>query len=206
MISVLVPKSSWFEPYAQEIADKMGGTVYHGHEDIPESDIVFILSYTRLVPKEFLDRNKHNIVVHGSDLPKGRGWAPVFWQVIEGKNEIVMTCFEANAKCDDGPYYFKDKLVLDGTELNAGIRKKMGEKIVEMCLKYSPDMEPRPQEGEPSFYEKRTPGDSELDPQKSIAEQFNLLRTVHNDDYPAYFMMHGKKYILRIYDEDNDRG
>jgi hypothetical protein len=54
------------------------------------------------------------------------------------------------------------------------------------------------QTGEPSFYKKRTPGDSRLDPQKSLAEQFNLLRVVDNDRYPAFFEWNGRRYNLKI--------
>ena len=35
--------------------------------------------------------------------------------------------------------------------------------------------------------EKRTPADSEIDPGKSILEQFNLLRIVDSERYPAFF-------------------
>jgi len=51
--------------------------------------IVFILGYHKIIKKEYLKNNKYNIVVHESDLPKGKGWVPLFWQILEGKNEIV---------------------------------------------------------------------------------------------------------------------
>ena len=33
-----------------------------------------------------------------------------------------------------------------------------------------------------------------------IQDQFNLLRVASNDDFPAYFILQGKKYIIKIFD------
>ena len=77
----------------------------------------------------------------------------------------------------------------------------MGNRIVDMCLKFFLNYECFPrikQTGKESFYRRRKPEDSKLDVDKSIKEQFNLLRTVDNDRYPAYFEMFGRKYIIKI--------
>ena len=52
--------------------------------------------------------------------------------------------------------------------------------------------------GEETFYQKRTPQDSELDITKSLLQQFNLLRTIDNERYPAFFYKDGFKYLLKI--------
>jgi len=57
-----------------------------------------------------------------------------------------------------------------------------------------------PTAGSETFYERRRPKDSELDVSKSIADQFNLLRVVDNERYPAFFYHNGKKFILKIYE------
>jgi UDP-4-amino-4,6-dideoxy-N-acetyl-beta-L-altrosamine N-acetyltransferase len=55
-----------------------------------------------------------------------------------------------------------------------------------------------PQSGNESFYPKRTPKDSELDINKTIQDQFNLLRIVDNDNYPAFFELEGQRYRLTV--------
>ena len=40
--------------------------------------------------------------------------------------------------------------------------------------------------------------DSRLDPDDTIAQQFNLLRVVDNERYPAFFELLGRRYILKI--------
>ena len=39
---------------------------------------------------------------------------------------------------------------------------------------------------------------NKLDIDKTIRDQFQLLRIVDNEKYPAYFELNGCKYILRI--------
>ena len=58
------------------------------------------------------------------------------------------------------------------------------------------------QEGESTFYSKRGPKDSELDIDKTIDEQFNLLRVVDNERYPAFFRKNGQKYFIKIYKDE----
>ena len=73
--------------------------------------------------------------------------------------------------------------------------------MIDMIKKYINDydnMVGKPQVGDDTFYPKRTPKESELDIDKSIISQFNLLRVVDNERYPAYFHINNKKYIRII--------
>ena len=56
-----------------------------------------------------------------------------------------------------------------------------------------------PQKGKETFYPRRKQKDNELNINKSILEQFNLLRVVDNKRYPAHFYVDNQKYILKIY-------
>ena len=90
---------------------------------------------------------------------------------------------------------------LEGHELIEEMRDALGRKTVELCRRYMDEDTPLrgvPQEGEPTQYSRRRPKDSRLDPDRSIAEQFDLLRVVDNERYPAFFEWRGQKYELRI--------
>ena len=171
-------------------------------------DIVFILSYHNLIKNEYLKKNKHNIVIHASALPKGKGWAPMFWQILEDKECIPFTMFEVNEGVDSGDIYIQEDLKLTGYELNNELREKQANHILDMCLKfinnYTRYKTATKQSGIETFYKKRGAKDSELDISKSIDEQFNLLRIVDNENYPAFFYKDGKKYILKIEEESNE--
>ena len=112
--------------------------------------------------------------------------------------------FEANENADDGDFYIKNYILLEGHELNDEIRNKQAEKTFELCLGFLNDYDnlvPIKQSGTITHYSKRTPKDSELDINKSIKEQFDLFRIVNNDEYPAFFEYNGCKYIVKIYKE-----
>ena len=79
-----------------------------------------------------------------------------------------------------------------------------------MCFEFLNGYEkfktPKPQKGKESFYPKRTAKDSRLDIDKTIKEQFNLLRIADNEEYPAFFEIDNHRYILKIEKaKDEDR-
>ncbi|HEG43587.1 MAG TPA: methionyl-tRNA formyltransferase [Phycisphaerales bacterium] len=210
-IAVLTSEASWFVPYGKDLAGRLSkkgfaAQFFLEHSQIDESyQVVFILSYFKLIEEQFLNKHKYNLVVHESDLPRGKGWSPLFWQVIEGKNRIPIVLFEAATGVDSGDIYIKDYIELDGNELHDKIREKQAMKTIQMCEKFLGGREsivPKSQKGEETYYPKRTPSDSELDMNKSLLEQFNLLRTVSNEDFPAFFYYKGNKYILKIFKEE----
>ena len=137
-----------------------------------------------------------------SSSPQGKGWAPLTWQVLEGKNDIVFTLFEADASTDNGPFYLKKTLHLSGYELAPELRALQAQLCVSMCKEYlahQDELPAQPQSGDESFYRKRTAADSRISLEQPLGMQFNLLRTVDNNDYPAFFIKDGRKYILKIY-------
>ena len=211
LISFLVdnPKS-WIIPYVH----KLEKIVSQNHQviccydckDIPIGDMCFFLSCEKIVPPNILEQNTHNIVIHPSQLPHGKGFCPLAWQILEGKNEIPITLFEAEKKVDSGVVYYRDVIKLIGHELNCEIKELQGKKTMELVLRFIdnyPNVKGSPQKGKESFYKRREKKDSELDANKSIAEQFNLLRIVDNERYPAYFYYMSHKYILKIIRKEN---
>ncbi|WP_289684874.1 formyltransferase family protein [Helicobacter rodentium] len=207
-VAILTSPNQWFIPYAKELEGKISNSrLYFSHCEIQEPyDIVFILSYHQLIAQEFLDLHEYNLVIHASALPKGKGWSPLFWQVLEGKDSIVFTLFNADAKADNGAIYLQETLHLNGLELYEELRDKQAKMCQKLCLEFLekfPTLSPKAQSGEESFYPKRTPKDSELDMTKSLESQFNLLRIVSNEEFPAFFVKDGKKFVLKIYAHDS---
>jgi len=154
-----------------------------------------------LISEHLLSLHKCNVVIHGADLPNGRGRSPIHWQVEEGSNDIVLTMFEMGDQADNGPVYLKHLLRLDGTELLPYIRLKIlkaESDMIDTFLSKWP-MTPAEQEGEPSFYRKRNRDNQKLDPQKTIAEQFDKMRVADNEQYPLWFEHRGIVYELKIY-------
>ncbi len=201
-IALLTSPKQWFVPYAKKFSEKENFPLFLDPKQIQGFDIVFILSYHKILDKNFLKQNKHNIIIHASNLPQGKGFAPLFHQVLEGKNEIVFSLFEANEKLDCGDIYLQKTLNLNGLELYEELREKQALMTFELCLEFVklyPNLKAKKQSGQESFYPKRSPKDSELNIKESLEKQFNLLRICSNEEFPAFFYKDGKKFILKIY-------
>jgi methionyl-tRNA formyltransferase len=182
---------------------------YQQHNDVGSGDILFILSCDCIVSTTVLQKHSHNIVIHPSDLPHGRGFSPLTWQIIEGKSDIPITLFEAVEKVDAGPIYFKDIMRFEGHELNDELKAAQGKKTIELALRFVdayPHVTSQEQTGQGSWYARRRRKDSEIDVNKTLAEQFNLLRVVDNERYPAFFVRNGSTYVIKIFKEDRNGG
>lgn len=205
LIQLLVDNpTSWIVPYAVKLKKLITKRfnfpviLIHNHEDVVKGDVLCLLSCEKIFKK--LNYNDYNLVVHESELPYGKGWSPLTWQVLEGKCKIPITLFEATEAVDSGRIYAQDVIELNGSELLSEIKHKQGLKTIDLILKFFNcfPMEGKKQKGKETFYKRRTLKDSELDIDKTITEQFDLLRISDNERYPAYFLMNGVKYLLRI--------
>jgi methionyl-tRNA formyltransferase len=212
-ITFLSDKGSWKNKAILGLVQKLRKRRHkvssvHGIGAISRGDLLFILGFFKIVPPAILKRNKTNLVVHESALPKGRGWSPVTWGVLEGAKTIPMTLFEAVEKVDAGKIYLRESVRLRGDELLPEIHSVVAAKTIRLCEKLIaayPAILKRGmvQRGKATYYPQRRPKDSRLDPGQSIARQFNLLRVVHNDVYPAYFTLRGQTYTLKIEKKKN---
>lgn len=207
VITILVDNDSWILPYAEKLLENLGNQGYVSKlarraEDIEQGWICFLLGCVRLVRPKYLERNQFNLVVHESALPKGRGFAPMAWQILNGENEIPICLLEASAdEADAGDIWLQDTIQLTGMELVPEWRAAQGEKTIELCARFVNEYEqlqPIPQTGSPSWYPRRTPLDSELDLDKPLGEQLNLLRVVDNERYPAYIKLGDQKLIIKV--------
>lgn len=208
-ISILVDNpNSWINGYLDKLfrVVQKYDNKFHFVKDnkkIPKGDVLFILGCDRILTKKQLSLHKNNIIVHESDLPKGRGWSPLTRQVEAGKNKIPITLFEACEKCDAGDYYLRDCIKLNGRELIDNIRKKQINKTIKMIEKYLVHypMMPLKQKGKATYYRKRKPEDHKLNINKSLKSQFNKIRTADNQHYPLHFWHRKKRYILKVYSD-----
>lgn len=206
-ITVLVDNDSWILPYAVRLVQALRELQYQAvlarrAEDIQTGWINFIIGCTRIINKEKLSLNQHNLVVHESDLPRGRGFAPMAWQILEGKKKIDICLLEADEVVDSGDIWLKDTINLHGHELCQEWRHLQGEKTIQICLRFIKeyrDLNKCKQIGNSTYYSRRVPDDSRLDTAKTLAEQFNLLRIVDNERYPAFFQYEGVKYKVLIF-------
>jgi len=207
-IAILSDRTSWMNEYIFELLlDWL--TVGHrvlwvyGKEELRPGDFCFYLSCGQVVPTNILSLYRHNLVVHESDLPRGKGWSPLTWQILEGKNRIPATLFEAAEKVDSGVIYAQEWMEFEGHELIDELREEQASATIKLCKRFVdgyPQIldQAHEQAGEESFYPRRREADSELDLTQSLESQFDLLRVVDNQRYPAFFQYKHKRYSLKI--------
>jgi len=197
------PKS-WIVPYAKDLVAELrklshDTTLLFDNKLVERGDVLILLSCEKIFKE--LNLNTYNLVVHESNLPAGKGWSPLTWQILEGKNEIPVTLFEAAEKVDSGAIYLQEFIKLEGHELLQEIKHQqwlVTKKLIITFISKHSTIKAIEQKGEESFYPRRTNVDSKLDINKTLLDQFNLLRTVSNDSYPAYFEHLGHRYEIKI--------
>lgn len=165
-------------------------------------DYLFLVSCGEIVTAGDRARYRHTLVLHASDLPKGRGWSPHIWSIVRGERRVIVSLIEATEKVDRGDIWAQRTIEFEGNELLPEINARLFAVEMELmteAVERGSSLVPRPQPSEGATYErKRTPEDSRLDPEKTIAEQFDLLRVVDNERYPAFFEYRGQRYELKI--------
>lgn len=205
-VTLVCEKDSWLLPYVVSLEKKLLGQNVHAklvndYSCIEYGEAAFFLGCTKICPKDLLSRSQYNFVVHESELPKGRGFAPISWTVLSGNDMVTFCLIEAGECVDTGKIYSQFTIRLKGTELCNEIRDLQGNNSIKICLDFILNgriQDAKEQEGDATYFRRRTPADSELDVNKTIAEQFDHLRIVDNDRYPAFFEHRGRSYRLKI--------
>ena len=204
-------KNDWLRKYLPDDLDfrkDINLSIFDEEKEVKEFDVVFVLGFTRILKRDFLQANDQVLIVHESNLPFGKGFSPLQWQILEGKNNIVFSLLEASVKVDSGDIIDQIELNLDGQELYDEIRSKQAKLTFELVTNFIrnyPNYTKTKQSGKSTFYRKREISDSELDINLPIKELFPLLRIVNNKDWPGFFRINGVKYNIRIYKEDQNK-
>jgi methionyl-tRNA formyltransferase len=165
-------------------------------------DFLFLISCGLIITPCVRDRYRHNLVIHASDLPQGRGWSPHVWTVVQGGNVITVALLDVAEQIDRGAIWFKRHIHLEGHELYDEINNLLFDAeldLMDFAIAHASNP-PRQQQDEAaaSYFPRRRPEDSRLDPEQSLASQFNLLRICDPDRYPAFFELRGHRYEVRI--------
>jgi len=184
-------------------------SIYSSHIVIPNTtDVVFVLNYQHIIPKKYFNKFKFGmIIIHSSDLPKGRGWAPIYNSIHNGDTEYVLTALKIDEKVDRGDILMKLRINKPIYISNNNLREIDESGTVLLInelirwLKKTPFLCGKPQnEGEASYNKKRTLIDNKLDLTHSIGDVLlDVLAT--NQDYPAFIEMNGEKIFISAVSE-----
>lgn len=183
-------------PYLKKLVEKLEHdhsiAIIRSQKQITDGDLLFLISCNEFVDRKATERFKHALVVHASDLPKGRGWSPHIWELLNGADCITMSLLDAAASIDRGDIYKKITVEIPRSTLWNEINDLIFVaeiQLIEFAIQNFGNLKKYPQNSniEATFYPKRSPADSEIDPNKPISEQFDLLRVCDPTRFPAHF-------------------
>lgn len=171
--------------------------------ELSGGDILFLISCSEIVSAAERAAYRASLVLHASDLPLGRGWSPYIWQIIAGAEEITLSLLEAEDKVDSGRIWKKVKFPVPIHALWNEINERLFDaeiELIDYAVSEFDSIVPVEQDPniEPTYYSRRSPTDSQIDPTQSIANQFDSIRVCDPNRFPAFFELHGKKYKITV--------
>ncbi len=153
--------------------DRMEGTheiqLVRSRKELIGGDILFLISCGEIIRAQDRALFAYTFVLHASDLPKGRGWNPHIWAIVEGSSELTVTLLQAEDKVDTGAIWGQIKVPVPKHFLWDEINEALFVaefKLMDSVLVGIDSINPVPQstEVEPTYHRLRTPEDSRLDP------------------------------------------
>ena len=91
-VTFLLDKTNlWFEKqlrnYNFKLNNKYTFKISKNPNNIKNQNIVFPLSYTKILPESFLQKNELVLITHSSKLLKDKGFAPLQYQILKNKKK-----------------------------------------------------------------------------------------------------------------------
>lgn len=171
--------------------------------ELTGGDILFLISCGEIISAK--DRAHYGVclVLHASDLPRGRGWSPHIWEIAAGSPHITLTLLEAEDKVDSGRIWRKVQIPVPPTALWDEINHLLflaEIHLMDFALAFHGRIQAQEQSKDisPTYYRQRSPQDSSIDPHQSLADQFDLIRVCDPHRYPAFFEFRGQRFKLKL--------
>lgn len=198
------PVNCWLISWRQKHAHEHAITICHDKSELFGGDILFLVSCAQIIGESIRQHFHHTLVLHASDLPHGRGWSPHIWAILEGQESITVSLLEAADGIDTGRIWSKKSVQVPKHALHDEINERLFNTEISLMsegirlIQTGNEPTAQPKDIEPTYYPKRQPSDSELNPDQSLREQFDQIRVADPDRYPAYFELHGHRYKLTL--------
>jgi methionyl-tRNA formyltransferase len=193
--------NAWLERWVANQPPHVEARILRDAAALGTGDFLFLVSCHQVIGASHRAGFRHTLVLHASDLPNGRGMSPHIWQVLEGRTELTLTLMEAVDRLDEGRIWHQVPLTLPANAVCAELNARLFDAelaLMDWALSNCDHATPRAQQGTPSYYRKRRPEDSRIDPTRPLADVFDLLRVADPQRYPAYFEHRGRRYRLLL--------
>jgi methionyl-tRNA formyltransferase len=164
--------------------------------------------YPYIIPTAVYNRARYAINFHPTLLPKHRGRF-VHHVLFNKELESGVTAHMISERLDAGPILDQEKFCVTPFDTVKSLLRKCSEveiPLMERVLNAlrKGKLHPLPQNESEAceHFEKKTPADSEVDPNIPLKDLFYTLRTFDPDLYPGFFYVDGQKVFIKIYRQD----
>ncbi|MGL5271449.1 MAG: formyltransferase family protein [Selenomonadaceae bacterium] len=167
----------------------------------PNEYIMIVLwDYRKIIPVDASYKNY--IVFHGSNLPKGRGWAPIYYSFKEKSLYYTVTGIFADEKVDSGDVIIKARFSICDNYIADYVREWDKEIMVMLTAKILnkyPDgnIKGEKQVGVATYRDRRVETDNEVDIHERLIDLLPAIRGSEKK-FPAFFQYGKQKYRLFI--------
>jgi methionyl-tRNA formyltransferase len=147
---------------------------------------IFFLHWSWKIPPDVFDEFEC-VIFHMTDLPFGRGGSPLQNLIMRKIRETKISALRCVQALDAGPVYMKRPLSLSGSaeEIFSRCKEIIFGMMIEI-IKSKP--EPRQQEGEPVFFKRRKPEESQIRSFPSPEDLYDFIRMLDAPGYPHAFI------------------
>ncbi len=144
------------------------------------AEVGVVVAFGQLLPPALLEAVPHGFVnVHFSLLPRWRGAAPVERAVLAGDRETGVCIMALEAGLDTGPVYARERTPIGSSETAGELRTRLvgiGTDLLVDTLPRVPTAIPEPQSGAPTYADKLTVEEFELDWEQSAEDLARVVR------------------------------
>lgn len=159
-----------------------------------DPSVIFVIGWSQLIKRDLLDCPRHGCVgIHPTDLPQGRGRAPIPWTIIKGLDRTASTMFFLTEGVDDGDVVGRVPVVVDPRETAATLYAKHRAAHVALVQRHAADLMAGTASREPqdhdraTYWETRRPEDGRIDPGMPVMAVDRLVRAVSRP-FPGAFI------------------
>ena len=163
-------------------------------------DLIIPWNYKKILR----DCKLHNVIIfHSSDLPKGKGWAPIFNVFHRQLEEYVISAIFLDEEVDSGNIIAQCRFKMRNTYTAEFIRRIDEEVTIMMIAEILKKMKEKELTGskqdkkQETYYARRYPRDNEVDINSTLARLVPFLKGCEKN-HPSFFYYKGDKFTISI--------
>jgi methionyl-tRNA formyltransferase len=159
------------------------------------ADLGVAVAFGQLLPPKFLETLPHIVNMHFSLLPRWRGAAPVERAILAGDTETGVCLMRIEEGLDTGGVYACSSTSIDTNETAGELHARLVDLGTDLLLEHLPripEIDPTPQQGEPTYAEKLSVEEFRIDPNRPAAELARVVRA-GNPRPGAWMIVRGRR-------------